>query len=141
MDALQPCFLPLYKMFEVQQESVILAKEGSIKDMLVNLLRLNSPAKTQLVLTQMVLFRGESVSGYIPVAKVGSGGDIQFVKMRQEVGIRGIQNPDAFVEFLVGLENEAITSGLFLDLLEEYIKTSTVSDDQANTEESEFAVE
>ncbi|ORY46400.1 hypothetical protein BCR33DRAFT_715498 [Rhizoclosmatium globosum] len=134
MDALQPCFLPLYKMFELQQESPILAKEGSIKDMLVNLLRLNSPAKTQLVLTQMVLFRGESVSGYIPVAKVGSGGGIQFVKMRQEVGIRGIQNPDAFVEFLIGLENEAITSGVFLDLLEEYIKTSTVSDDQANTE-------
>ncbi|KAJ3003715.1 UNVERIFIED_CONTAM: transmembrane and coiled-coil domains-containing protein 7 [Siphonaria sp. JEL0065] len=119
-----------------------------VKELLKDLLRLNSVAKTQLLLSQMVLFQGESRSGNVPVCRVGDGGGVLFVRIHKEEGgdllsyfylffdslLRNgfrsaIQNPEAFVEFLVSLENNDLTCGVFLDLLEEYIKSSSVKTD------------
>ncbi|KAJ3062888.1 transmembrane and coiled-coil domains-containing protein 7, partial [Podochytrium sp. JEL0797] len=134
MDSMQSAFLPLYKVYEFACETPLLSKEMRVEEMLESLLRMNSVAKTQLLLSQMVIYRGVSRSGNVPLAKMGAGGGVMFVRLREAGDFNAIRNPDAFVEFLVSLKNDDLTCGVFLDLLEEYIKASS----RAESDDSEL---
>ncbi|KAI9329089.1 hypothetical protein BDR26DRAFT_939578 [Obelidium mucronatum] len=133
LESLQPAFLPIYKVHEfVVANSVVSKTDMPTVDLLRDLLRLNSVEKTQTLLSQLVLYTtpvggGDGGRGVGSVVKLGDDGGVIFVRVRDRVETRLIHNPEAFVEFLVSLENNDLTCGVFLDLLEEYIKSSSTT--------------
>ncbi|KAI9333624.1 armadillo-type protein [Obelidium mucronatum] len=133
LESLQPAFLPIYKVHEFMVVNSVVSKtDMPTADLLKDLLRLNSVEKTQTLLSQLVLYTapvggGDGGRGVGSVVKLGDDGGVMFVRVRDRVETRLIHNPEAFVEFLVSLENNDLTCGVFLDLLEEYIKSSSTT--------------
>ncbi|KAJ3135983.1 transmembrane and coiled-coil domains-containing protein 7 [Physocladia obscura] len=117
-------FIPLYRFHELSYSSIVMAKSLSIKEMLKSLLQMNSTSKNQLLLTELATYRGTNISGMTPVAKLGGSGGIMFVST-PNTDFSIVQDPEAFVNFLVYLDNNDLISGVFLALLEEYIKSNS----------------
>ncbi|KAI8613036.1 armadillo-type protein [Chytriomyces sp. MP71] len=134
LDALQFAFIPLYCYHELAATSPILATDASVpaKEILKSLLRMTSPDKCISLLSGLVRMHLENIERVYPRARVGPNGGVMFVQSEGDINFSFIQDAEVFVEFLIFFENDEVTCGVFLNLLEDYIKSSSSSNAELN---------
>ncbi|KAJ3343415.1 transmembrane and coiled-coil domains-containing protein 7 [Entophlyctis luteolus] len=117
-------FIPLYCLYEFQASNNLVAKQSNIMEMLKSLVRMTPLPKLATLVSGLVLFDGANAGGLVPFLRLGPSGGVVFV-LRRDENLLIVNNPDAFVEFLLCMDQPELTTEVFLSLLEFYARSDS----------------